>query len=66
MADTVYRPTQEEIQHRARMVRLIEYWDDWIIDEIMLYDNPTIETVDRMICQYGLRMAQVKITRFCK
>lgn len=66
MAETVYRPTQDEIHRRARLVRLISDWDDWVLDQIMLHDNPTVETVNYMISTHGLRVAKIKITRFSR
>jgi len=60
-----YTPTPAELRERKRMTDYLtqKKWDDDIVMSIMIYDNPTIETVKKMIDKFGEAEAQKKIRR---
>lgn len=53
--DEVYVPTVKEIYFRANMLRLMQHldWEVSLIESVMMYDTPDVETVSRLIARYG-------------
>ena len=54
-----YLPSPEEIRERSEIMRWMEGqgWNDDFIVSVMIRDNPTIETVKRMVAAYGPKVA---------
>lgn len=50
-----YLPDEADINYRAMAVRWFteHKWAEPIVDDIMYYENPTIDTVERLVRRYG-------------
>lgn len=61
-----YMPTEKEIRFRARMLLAMQRlgWDDKIITSAMIYDHPNLDTINRLLDQYGDEEAYSRIERF--
>lgn len=63
-----YIPTEDEIKLRIDLTYIMatNEWDAFVMDEIMHNDNPTIDTVFRLIRTYGHEEAYKRLKRFLK
>lgn len=62
-----YVPTPREIWgERTQFIRWLRErnWNERLVAEIMLHDNPNIETVNRLIDKYGEDNAYLLLMRF--
>lgn len=50
-----YKPSRAEINDRIEAMQWMEEmgWPGWIIDAVMVDDNPEIPTVRRIVYQHG-------------
>ena len=50
-----YNPTKDEVRIRIALINLMKKygWNTSVMDEIMYNDNPTVETVIRLINEKG-------------
>lgn len=62
----IYEPTEDEIKERADILRWMQEqkWDDALIIEIMIYDNPTIDKVKEIILKHGAERAYEILMKF--
>lgn len=61
-----YLPSEEEIRDRARFIRWMREvrWDDRLVTSIMIYDHPTIDTVEMIIRKHGIEEGCQKLLEF--
>jgi len=63
-----YNPTPEEVKIRVKLTDIMRefVWNSVVIDEIMHNDNPTVETVLKLIQDRGSIKAHNILKRFIK
>ncbi len=63
-----YVPTLEEIASRKSILSWMmrQEWNDKLIHEIMIHDNPKISTVKKLIDKHGPDKAYKKLLRYIK
>ncbi len=61
-----YCPSREEIAYRKEAMNWMSLmeWPDHVIESIMLYDNPDLETVRHLVYRHGVDKAVELISRF--
>lgn len=54
-SEPVYLPDEADINYRAVATRFFKVrgWDIRVVDQIMNHDNPSIDTVERLVRVYG-------------
>lgn len=63
--DPDYLPDTVELYARAEALRWMtnQGWDDDFIVSVMIYDNPSIDTVRRLVYRHGPELAYRRMMR---